>query len=58
MIDGEMARLISMDVANDVPPEKSKLTYGPEELEFYHRVKRDFEDYRKKHPNAILEIFE
>ena len=59
MIGGDTARLISQDVADDVRPEDSKrVKYGREETEFYDRVKADFDEYRKKHPGAVLDVRE
>lgn len=58
MVGGEKAKLISMDVASDVLPEDSKHPYSAEERAFYSEVKKAFEAYRRKHPDAILDVRE
>jgi hypothetical protein len=55
-ITGEMAVKITCDVGNGVAPEDSKIDYGPEELAFRREVEEQFAEYRKKDPQAILDV--
>lgn len=58
VISGEAATQIVIDIGNQIPPDKSKLKYGPEELAFRGRVEKRWEAYRAKHPDAILDVKE
>ncbi len=58
LIGGDLAKRICMDVGNRVDPEDSKVDYGPEEMAFRQQIQKDYDDYCRKHPNAILDIKE
>jgi hypothetical protein len=57
-MSGYLASRITLDVGNGVAPEDSTIEYGPEELEFRERVEEQLADFRKKYPDAILDVKE
>jgi len=58
-VDFDTGNLIVIDVALCVAPEDStRLKYGPGDLAFRNSVEKDWKEYKKDHPNAILDIRE
>ena len=49
---------MKLDVGNGTPPDRSKLQYGPAELEFRKGVQERFDAYRKAHPDAVMDVKE
>ena len=55
-IDGATSRQIVIDVGNQIPPEKSVLTYGPAELAMRARIEQWVAEQKAKHPNFQLDV--
>jgi hypothetical protein len=49
-LDPEKCILIDIDVGLHIPPEKSRVKYGPPELEYRRRVEEQLAEIRKKRP--------
>ena len=57
-LDSEVTNRIALDVTLGVPPGKSTVKYGPEELAWRKGVEEWQESLARSHPDALIDIRE
>jgi hypothetical protein len=58
MIKGERTTQIVCDVGNEVPIEKSRVPYTPEEIEFRQGLEKRFKEAQAKDGKILLAVSE
>lgn len=55
-LDSATTAIIVRDIAANVAPKNSKITYNKEALEFRKKVKKEWLAWKKAHPGARLSV--